>query len=102
MHVLAKLHHEEPVSKPELGHNQGDVFPPTGLRSATEDKEARIAGDNGDNPEAKEDAGPTDEEDVPEPEKDVDFLVDDVKWKYTETINIDDATRGSILVERTF
>jgi len=102
MHVLAELHHEEPVSKPELGHDQGDVFPPTGLRSATEHQEARITGDNGDNPEAKEDASPTDEKDVPEPEKDVDFLVDDVQRKYTETINVYDATRGTILVERTF
>ena len=42
MHVLAELHHEEPVSKPELGHDQGDVFPPTGLRTATEHQEARI------------------------------------------------------------
>ena len=42
MHVLAKLHQEEPVSKPELGHDQGDVFPPTGLRTATEHQEARI------------------------------------------------------------
>jgi len=79
VHVLAELHHDEPVSEPELGHDQADVFSSVGLRAATEHQEAGVAGYYGDNPEAEEDGGPTDKKDVPEPKKDVNFLVDDIQ-----------------------
>ena len=45
MHVLAELHHDEPVSEPELGHDQADVFSSVGLRAATEHQEAGVAED---------------------------------------------------------
>ena len=38
-----------------------------------------LPGYYGDNPEAEEDGGPTDKKDVPEPKKDVNFLVDDIQ-----------------------
>ena len=43
VHVLAELHHDEPVSEPELGHDQADVFSSVGLRAATEHQEAGVA-----------------------------------------------------------
>ena len=40
---------------------------------------------NGDDSEAEEDAGPSDENHEPEPEEDIDLLVDDVQGQNTET-----------------
>ena len=36
VHVLAELHQDEPVSEPELVHDQSHVFSPAGLGAATE------------------------------------------------------------------
>ena len=42
MHVLAELHQDEPVSEPELVHDQSHVFSPAGLGAATEHQVSRI------------------------------------------------------------
>jgi len=102
MHVLAELHHEKPVAEPELGHDKGDVFSSIGLRTAAEHKETGVTGYYGYNSEAKEDGSPTDEKDVPKPQKDVNFLIDDIEGKNTEAINVEDTTRWTIFVECTF
>ena len=55
--------------------------------------------DDGENPPDHLDGGDCGEKDEPEPEHDVDFLVDDVKWQDAESINLLDSSRGSVLVE---
>ena len=44
MHVLAQLHQDEPVSEPELVHDQGHIFSSTGFGPTTEYKIPRISG----------------------------------------------------------
>ena len=46
--------------------------------------------DDGDNPETEEDAGPTDESEIPEPEEHVDLLVDDVQGEDAQPVVVDD------------
>ena len=51
--------------------------------------------------EAEEDTGPADEDEIPEPEEDVNLFIDDVERQHTQTINIHNGARGSIFVHGT-
>ena len=42
MHVPAELHHDEPVSEPEVLHNRHDVVAAAGLGTAAENQISRI------------------------------------------------------------
>ena len=45
VHVLADLHQQEPVSKPEFLHDHGHVLSPRWLGSTTEHEVARLSGE---------------------------------------------------------
>ena len=79
MQILAKLHHDEPVSKPEFGHNQSYVLSSTWPGVSTKYQVPGASWHHGDHPDEEVDECPANEEEVPEPEKDINFLIDNIK-----------------------
>ena len=84
--LLAQLHKDEPVTEPELLHHDGNVAPIRRLRASTEDEVAGILGEDGDQPEAEEDSGPESQSNEPEPEEDIDLLIDHIDWQHAQGI----------------
>ena len=78
VHVLVKLHENEPVPKPELLHNHGNITPVTRLGPSTEYKVAEVLRDNGDNSEGKEDTTPCNEGKEPKPEEDINLFINNI------------------------
>ena len=58
-----------------------------------------LLGCDGDGPDHEVDGGPDGEGDVPEPEEDVDLLVDDVHGQDAEAVLVLDRAGGTVLVE---
>ena len=60
-----------------------------------------IPWDDGDDSEAEEDAGPADEDEIPEPEEHVDLFINNVEGENAQTVVIDNRSWRTVLVERT-
>ena len=52
---------------------------------STKDEVPGVSGYQGDYPDAKVDECPTKEEEIPEPEEDIDFLIDNIERENTKT-----------------
>ena len=93
VNVAANLSQEEPVTQTEVSaalrhitvprHPAGDL---------TQGPLSRPHRDDGENPPDHLDGGHCGEEDKPEPEHDVDLLVDDVEREDAESVNLLDSS----------
>jgi len=102
MHLLAELHHYEPVPKPEVLHNCHDIVAAAWFWTSAENQISRVLWNDGYDSEAEEDAGPADEDEIPEPEEHVDLFINNVEGENAQTVVIDNRSWRTILVERTF
>jgi len=97
--VLGQLHEDEPVAVVALPEHGGDVVAVHGLDAVAEEQVADVLARHGQHPDHEVDGGPNGESDEPEPEEDVDLLVDDVHGQYAEAVLALDGAGGTVLVE---
>ena len=95
--VLGQLHEEEPVAIVDLADDGLDVHLVVGLGAVAEQHCPAVDGGQADHAEDHVDSGPDGNGDVPEPQEDVDLLVDDVVGQHTEAVLVLHCTRGTIL-----
>lgn len=75
MHVPAELHHDEPVSEPKSGHDNNNILPTTGLGPGTKLHDTEVSGKNGSYPYTEEEQCPAEQEEIPKPKEDINFLI---------------------------
>jgi len=97
--VLGQLHEEEPVAVVDVVDDAPDVDLVVGLGPVAQQHGAAVGGGEADHPEDHVDAGPDGHGDEPEPQEDVDLLVDDVVGQHAEAILVLHRAGGTILVE---
>ena len=97
--VLGQLHEEEPVAVVDVVDDAPDVDLVVGLGPVAQQHGAAVGGGEADHPEDHVDAGPDGHGDEPEPQEDVDLLVDDVQGKHAQAVLLLNSSRRTILVE---
>ena len=100
--VLAELVQHEPVAQLEGPADAHHLTRLLHLAARVEERGAHVRQEAGAHPVGHLDGRDDGEDDEPEPEEDVDLLVDDVERKYTETVESLYCSRGSEFVECTF
>ena len=91
---------EEPVSDVALLHDRVDHLSPDEPEPDVQEVCAHLRADDNDDPVDDDEEAKDGERDEPEPEEDVDLLVDDVEREKTERVVLLDLSRRSELVER--
>jgi len=99
VHILAQLHQNEPVAEPESVHHDRDINTAGTFSAAAEDEEATVSGKDSGCSERKEDAGPDNKQEKPEPKENIDLLVDNVDREDAEAVVVDNSSRGPILMK---
>ena len=95
--VLGQLHEEKPVAVVDVVDDAPDVDLVVGLGPVAQQHGAAVGGGQADHSEDHVDAGPDGHGDEPEPQEDVDLLVDDVVGQHAEAILVLHCAGGTIL-----